>query len=94
MAEMTQEKQTITPSNFAKIGPFGAFVVIAVSCCLAMVVLGIIVAGIVNRWSTFTGDCLFAMSAMVACPALLGVGVAFFVAKTANLQPKGFDRLD
>jgi hypothetical protein len=94
MGEMTQEKQTSSPPEFAKMGPFGAYALISFSCCLATVVIAMVVASIVSRWSTFSGDCLFAMSAMVACPAFLGVGISFFVAKTASYHSKSFDRLE
>jgi hypothetical protein len=91
MGEGTMEKKTFAPANM---GPFTAFVLISVSCCLATVVVAIIAATIVSRWSTFDSGALFAVSTMVACPAFLGVGVSFFVAKTANFLTKTVDRLD
>jgi hypothetical protein len=91
MGKGLMEKKTDVPANM---GPFTAFVLISVSCCLATVVVAIIAATIVSRWSTFDSGALFAVSTMVACPGFLGVGVSFFVAKTANYPMKNTDRLD
>lgn len=76
------------------LGPFGAFALVSLTCCAAMVIIALVAGTMVGRWTTFSSDCIFALALMVASPALLGVGISFFVARTAAISVRGQDRLE
>lgn len=94
MSDHPSGSKTSAQATPMSVGPFGAYCLISLICGIATVVVAIVTATIVNRWTTFSADCLFAMAAMVASPAILGVGISFFVSKTANSPSRGLDRLE